>query len=97
MMPLDSRHLLYTQVAHMPPERDSVVPRPQAVAIRRFIAEHAHRFIYAARPDTEVPMMRPRTVDSAALRREQDLWRKWHEEQSAAERDLLASRSAAAQ
>jgi Protein of unknown function (DUF4238) len=97
MLPLDSRHLLYTQVGHRPPERGSVVPRSQAAAIRRFIAEHAHRFIYAATRDAKVPVMRPRTVDAAALRREQELWRKWHEEQCAAERELLASRSVAAQ
>ena len=95
MMTLDSRHLLYTKIGHRPPERGSVVPRPQAVAIRRFIAEHAHRFIFAASPDPEVAMMRPRTVDATSLRREQELWRKWHQEQSAAERELLASRTAA--
>jgi hypothetical protein len=95
MLPLDSRHLLYTKIGERPPQRGSIVPRPESEAIRRFIAEHAHRFIFAASPDPEVTTLRPRTVDVAALRREREQWRKWHEEQSAAERELLASRTAA--
>ena len=95
MMPLDSRHLLYTKIGERPPQRGSIVPRSEAEAIRRFIAEHAHRFIFAASPDPEIATLRPRTVDAAVLRREQKQWRKWHEEQSAAERELLASRTAA--
>jgi hypothetical protein len=94
-LPLDSRCLLYTQIGERPPHRGSVVPRDKAEAIRRFIAEHAHRFIFAASRDPEVATLRPRTVDAAALRREQEQWRKWHEQQSTAERELLASRTAA--
>ena len=97
LLPLDSRHLLYTKIGERPPCRGSIVPRHVAEGLRRFIAEHAHRFIFAASPDPEVERLRPRTVDAAALKREQELWRKWPEEQSVAERELLASRSAAGQ
>jgi hypothetical protein len=92
MLPLDSHHLLYTKIGERPRQRGSIVARPEAQAIRRFIAEHAHRFILATSPDPEVAQLRPRTVDAAVLRHEQRQWRKWHEEQSAAERELLASR-----
>jgi hypothetical protein len=91
MLPLDSRHLLYTKVGERRPQRGSTIPRREGEDIRRFIAEHAHRFIFAASPDPEVAVLRPRTVDAAVLRHEQEQWRKWHEEQSAAERELLAS------
>jgi hypothetical protein len=89
MLPLDPRHLLYTKIGERPPQRGSILPRPKAEAIRRFIAEHAHRFIFGASPDSEVATLRRRLVDAAALRREQDQWSKWNEEQSAAERKLL--------
>jgi hypothetical protein len=95
LFPLDSRHLLYTKIGTRPSARRLIVPRPQAEAIRRFIAEHAHRYIFATSPDGEVPKLRPRTVDASLLRHEQEQWLKWHEEQSAAERELLASRIAA--
>jgi hypothetical protein len=90
-LPLDSRRLLYTKVGERPAPRGTILTRPQADGIRRIIAEHAHRFIFAASPDAEVPMLRPRTVNATLLRNEQEQWRKWHEEQSAAERKLLAS------
>jgi hypothetical protein len=67
-LPLDQRHLLYTKVGARPRRRGTVVSRDEAEMIRRFIAEHAHRFIFAASPDAEVPRLRPRTVDPAFLR-----------------------------
>jgi len=93
MLPLDSHHLLYTKIGERPPQRGSTITRREAEYIRRFIAEHAHRFIFATSPDPEVATLRPRTVDAVALRHEQEQWRKWHEEQSVAERELLVSRA----
>lgn len=88
MLPLDSHHLLYTKIGERPPPRGSVIPRPEAEAIRGFIAEHAHRFIYASSPDPGVATLRPRTVDANILRFEREQWQTWHEGQSAAEREL---------
>lgn len=87
-LPLDSRHLLYTKVGQRPPSRGHVVSRSQAEMIRRFIAEHAHRFIFAESADCEVPSLHPRTVDAAILRNEHEQWRRWHEEQTKAEWDM---------
>jgi hypothetical protein len=81
LLPLSPRHLLYTQVGQRRSRRGEI-PRAEAEMIRRFIAEHAHRLIFAAEPDPEVPRLRPRTVNA-------DLWRKWHEEQTAAEREVM--------
>lgn len=91
-LPLDPRHLLYTKVGERPPRRGWVVPRAEAEMIRRFIAEHAHRFIFAASPDAEVPKLRPRIVDLALLRDEDEQWRRWQGDQTNAERELIDSR-----
>src|SRR5437660_8729030 len=66
--------------------------RAEAEMIRRFIAEHAHRFIFAASPDAEVPKLRPRIVDLALLRDEDEQWRRWQGDQTNAERELIDSR-----
>jgi hypothetical protein len=59
--------------------------------MRRFAAEHAHRMIFAAQPDQEIPELRPRRVDAGAVQSEKDQWRRWHDEQSAAERELMGA------
>jgi hypothetical protein len=87
-LPLDSRHLLYTQVGQRPPLRGHVVSISKAKLIRRFIAEHAHRSIFATSADCEVPSLHPRTIDAAILRDEHEQWRRWHEEQTKAEMDI---------
>jgi hypothetical protein len=91
MLPLSPQHLLYTQIGKQPPRRGSVVPRELAAAIRRVIAAHAHRTVFAAEPDGDVPTLRPRVVDAALLQSENEQWQRWHEQQSAAEREYLDS------
>ena len=93
-LPLDPHHLLYTKVGEHPPRRGSVVPRDRAEMIRRFIAEHAHRFIFAVSADAEVPRLRPRIVNAAFLRDERQQWDRWHEDQTIAERKLTDSSGA---
>lgn len=88
-LPLSPRHLLYTQVGERPPRRGETMPRAQAEMIRRFLAEHAHRMIFSAEPDAEVPRLSPRTVNADLLQDEKEQWRRWHEEQTAAERELM--------
>lgn len=60
--------------------------------IRRFIAEHAHRMIFAPSPDSAVPELRPRTVNDDIYQDEKKQWDEWHEDQTNAERDLVGSR-----
>jgi hypothetical protein len=88
LLPLSPRHLLYTQVGQKPPRRGSMVPRAQAELVRRFCAEHAHRMIFAASVDADVPKLRPRVVSADLLREESELWRNWHKDQSTAELSL---------
>ena len=88
-MPLSPRHLLYTQVGKRPPLRGTRCRPDLGILIRRFIAEHAHRIIFAAEPDMDVPKLRPRLVNADLIREERKYWSKWHEDQAIAERALI--------
>ncbi len=88
-MPLSPSHLLYTQIGKRPPFRGTQLSKEKAQMIRRFIAEHANRIIFAAEPDTDVQKLRPRLVSADLFRDEKMQWSKWHAEQTTAERDLM--------
>ena len=88
-MPLGPRHLLYTQVGKRPPRKGTKFSHEQAALIRRFIAEHAHRTIFAAKQDMDIPKLRPRSTNPRQVQDERMQWKKWHEEQTAAERKLV--------
>jgi hypothetical protein len=88
LLPLGPRHLLCAAVGKQPPRRGTVLSRAQAEMIRRFIAEHAFRTIFAAEADAEVPVLRRRVVNARQLRDESEQWRQWHVAQSEAERRL---------
>lgn len=87
-MPISPNHLLYTQVGSRPPRRGTQFNSEQAEIIQRCISEHAHRFIFASKPDANMVSLRPRTVNSGLLKDEDTQWSKWHEEQTEAERKL---------
>jgi hypothetical protein len=89
MLPLGPRNLLYTQVGRAVPPRGREIAFEKATFIQKVIAEHAHRFIFALKPDPLVAVLRPRVVDAAALRSEAEQWANWHRAQSDAERELL--------
>jgi len=90
LLPLGPRHLLYTHIGERPPPRGEVLTPAKAVAIRRIIAEHAHRMILAASPHEDMPLLRPRVVNDQLFRQDQEQWRKWHEDQATAERKLAS-------
>ncbi len=89
LLPLSPHHLLYTQIGQRPPRRGKIMARAHAEMIRRFIAEHAHRIIFAMSPDAEVEKVRPRTVNAALLREENEQWLRWHSDQTVAEQELM--------
>ena len=89
LLPLSPRHLMYTKVGGRRPQRGTVVEEGHAEMLRRFIAEHAHRMIFAASPDPAIPALRPRLADAERFRSEREQWRTWHREQSDAERRLM--------
>jgi hypothetical protein len=86
-MPLGPQHLLYTQVGQRPPPRGERMSHDFARFVRRWIAEHAHRMIFAAERDGDVPILRPRQEDAEAYQREQEHWSRWHDQQTAAEQE----------
>lgn len=88
VLPLSPHHLLYTRIGHSPLPRGTALPRERTEAIRRVIAEHAHRIILAASPDKDVVRLRPRIVNDEAFRYERRKWQEWHAEQTAAEQGL---------
>jgi hypothetical protein len=89
LLPLSPGHLLYTRIGYRPPQRGAVLPRDQTELIRRSIAEHAYRMIFAAFPEDSVSGWRPRTVNHELFHQEQGQWRTWHVDQTAAEEDLM--------
>ena len=45
--------------------------------------------IFASHPNVEVPKLCPRIVDENLFRNEKEQWKKWHEEQVAAEQNSI--------
>jgi hypothetical protein len=88
-LPLGPQHLLYTRIGKRPPRRGERMTQVQADLVRRFIAEHAHRMIFAAERDANVPGLRPRVVNADLFRQEREQWAAWHEQQTAAEQELM--------
>jgi hypothetical protein len=85
LFPLGPQHLLHTRVGQPRLGRGTVIAGPVAEIIRRLIAEHAFRMIFAATPDDGVLSIRPRVVNDVQFRDEERQWKEWHEFQSKAE------------
>jgi hypothetical protein len=45
--------------------------------------------IFAAERDADVPRLRPHIVDADLFQHEQEQWSTWHDQQTAAEQDLM--------
>jgi hypothetical protein len=88
LFPLSPEHLLYTRIGHRPVAKYLRVSESMAEAFQRFTVEHAHRFVFAVDQDPFVPVTRPRVVDAVQFKTDADQWKRWHEEQANAERDL---------
>jgi hypothetical protein len=88
-MPLSPRHLLYTAVGRRSPARGTILSLEVASLFQRFIAEHAHRYVFATAPNPDVELWRPRYVDLAAFKFESEQWEQWHSSQLRAERALM--------
>jgi hypothetical protein len=91
LLPLDPNHLLYTKIGDKPPERGQRVSESMFERFQRFTIEHAHRFVFAHAQDPQASTIRPRLVDPDLYKSDIEQWRRWHEEQGQAERELLGS------
>lgn len=90
LMPLSPEHMLYTQIGRRPPPRGSRFSEEQTLLLRRVIAEHAHRFVYAKSPEKEVSAFMPRVVNAEFFKQEEAQWEKWHSEQVESEQHLFS-------
>lgn len=93
LFPLSPRHLLYRQSGRRSPRRGHVVSPEIAQGVLRFIAENAHRSLFADRRDPRVERLRPRRVNAEQYRSEKEQWERWHREQSEAEMELVRKRA----
>lgn len=90
ILPLDSKHLLYSKVGHPRPKRGSLIDKQRADMLRRLIAEHAYRYIFSESTISDVTLLRGRTVDLGRLRYESEQWYKWNQTQTIAEQKMHA-------
>jgi len=88
MLPISPCHLMYTKIGEKPPRRGTVVSEDHAKMIQQFIAEHAHRLIFAVKQDPIIERLRPRVENKALYDDEVQQWNRWHEENVRAEREL---------
>lgn len=88
LLPVSPSHLLYTKIGDVPPRRGTIVPKHIAEMFQRFTAEHAHRFVFAVKIDHQVENIRPRTVNRLLFYEEEEQWKRWHEQNTRAERKL---------
>ena len=89
MLPLSPRHLLFTHIGAPASANGTVLSHRKAKFIRRFIAEHAHRMIFASTEDPQVRKLKPREVNLEKVRYESEQWKNWHRGQSEAEREFI--------
>jgi hypothetical protein len=83
LMPLSSRHLLFTRIGFEAPARFTFSAE-KTLKIQQFIAERALRWIFALEPMSLVVHLRPRRIDASMVKTDEQQWRKWHKEQCTA-------------
>jgi hypothetical protein len=91
IFPLSPEHMLYTQIGRRPPVRGTRFSVEHTQLLRRLIAEHAHRYVFAKNDDADVPALMPRTVNAEFFKSEQEQWDRWHAEQLESEGYLLGN------
>ncbi|MEX2226837.1 MAG: DUF4238 domain-containing protein [Dehalococcoidia bacterium] len=84
IMPLTPEHLLHTQVGTRGRRREQLSVEGTTL-FQRFLAERAHRAIFANKPMDWVGEVRTRIVDAAQYEGEQRAWQRWPIEQLASE------------
>lgn len=88
ILPLGPQHLLFTQIGDRPRKRGDRMSEQQTRLIRRFTAEHASRLIFSHGEDNQMPVLRPRFVSRVEFERERQQWATWHDQQTAAEKEM---------
>ena len=84
MMPLSPRHLAFVHIGK-DLGRHLTFSREQTLLIRRFLAERAHRWVFATEPQDWIVKTRERDVNPFDFEAEAKAWESWHQNQSEAE------------
>ena len=87
VLPLSPEHLLHARIGHPPPEITELPPGT-ATQIKGCIAQNAFRWIVADAPAPKAEWFMPRVVSLEHYRAEEERFSRYHEEQSAAQREL---------
>lgn len=82
ILPLSPTDVLFAQVGK--PAKLSKCSIDQTLLIKRFIAEHAHRWIVSASPVKHAAWFRRRVVSLEKYKSEEEGWKQFHGEQSQA-------------
>jgi hypothetical protein len=91
LFPLGPRHLMYTQIGGPRRLSRETISLELTEAIRRIMALHAFRMIFANSPDRDLSELRPRVVNPEQFHKERESQRNWHADQTAAERNLMGA------
>jgi hypothetical protein len=81
LLPISPRHLLYCKVGQKA-SGTAQLSRGQTYEMQRLLALRAWREIVALDPIGRVARFRPRKVDSTQFQAEEDMWARFHEEQT---------------
>lgn len=85
IMPLSPKHLLFTEIGKEYPDYFNFTSE-KTYEIQSFLAERAFRNIFANKQTPGIVRLRPRHVNLDEFRNEELQWKRWHEEQSNAEK-----------
>lgn len=80
IFPLDPDHLLLTQIGCNPPIKGTQFNKEMTLFIRKIIAENSYRMIFSNKQDPDIERYAPRIVDYQRFKQEQEMWEKWHKE-----------------
>lgn len=89
LFPLDSEHLLFTEIGCYPPIKGTRFNKEKTLFIRKIIAENSYRMIFSNEPDSDIEKYMPRRVDHQLFNQEQEMWKKWHEENLTLEKKFM--------
>ena len=87
LLPLSPKHLLYTCIGNRPKIRAATLDHHTAQFMRRIIIEHADRYVFSTE-QSDVHLIRPRTICAEQFMAERRAWDDWNREQSEAEAKL---------
>lgn len=88
IMPLSPHSILFTQVGERGPYNDLNYSPKYSRLFRRMIIQHAHRYVYAERPQRGMLELNARIVNRDLYEREKQHMDEWHIEQIRAEHEL---------